>query len=556
MIYKKMNLAEIKTSNISKRKLFQIERAVVREITDLWYLENSYFSDDFTNDVEVKFEGKKVHVDFPGKIRMRHGAPEATINDMMKGMIVTMATDQKSGQLLKIHKSVIGNILDVFVYRLKEIAGRKFVFQRLQTLELGFSIAFGLDNEFYPIKKARRLLEEALTVAGLSSAVETVEILIHDMFSAEILAQKDQGVTFHIFMATEDEASFISLPLGMVQSSYVSLLGTHTLRCNLLGELEGGDVIKTGILKIDAPSEPLNFIHHKGLDLHLEEKSLMEKLCSTENHHEMDFSDDEILFLKLLFNEYVNVASFLLGSKKIDPGLKLLIIFPRLNIFKILGKENSLIPDEEPQSLAELADLRSMLFPIQIIHGKRKKEKSYRIPEKIVQQKVFVSINALVRHTLVNIYKPLTDIKRILFFYEQRQYRDKNSLVLVKQKVGGIAAYLKKLNRVQRVVLDGHGNMDIDASISDRSEKKQRSALAEIIQNIQAAEIEHSREVVVSKMLDYLSFISVRLEQLEKVSSNFIKQEIIKEIESNTVTILSQAKAFYKLLLKNQAGKP
>jgi len=74
-------------------------------------------------------------------------------------------------------------------------------------------------------------------------------------------------------------------------------------------------------------------------------------------------------------------------------------------------------------------------------------------------------------------------------------------------------------------------------------------ALEEIVGNIQAAEIEHIKEVIVSKMLDYLSFVTVRLEQVEKVSSAFIKQEIIKEIESYTSSILLQAKSFYDLMM-------
>ena len=65
---------------------------------------------------------------------------------MMRGLILTMVTDQETGTLLKNHEAIIGNIIDVFVHRLKEIGERKFIFQRLQSLELGFDIAFGLDN--------------------------------------------------------------------------------------------------------------------------------------------------------------------------------------------------------------------------------------------------------------------------------------------------------------------------------------------------------------------------------------------------------------------------
>jgi hypothetical protein len=550
MINKKMNLAQIKNSNISIRRMFHIERAIVREITDLWCKEKSYFSDDFKEDVELSFKGQRIEVSFTNKGRMRHGAPEATVNDMMKGLILTMATDQATGNLLKIHEAVIGNILDVFVHRLKEIADRKFIFQRLQTLALGFGIAFGLDKKFYPIKKARPFLEEALTVASLSTAVEMVASLIHDMHAVETLAPKEIGVTFHIFMAKENEASFISLPFEIEQANYVSLLGTHTLRCNILAEPDAYNTIKSGILKIDAPSNPLNFVRHKGIALSIEEKGLMAKLRSTGIVLKKDFSEDEIYFLKLLFNEYVQLAYFLLSSKMIDSGLRLLIIFPRINIFKILHQENSSISTEEPQTLGELASLKGMVFPIPRSHLRRKGEELHRIPERYIQEKVFEVIRALARNTLKNLYKPLTDIKRSLIYYSQKEYSDMNILINIKHRVDEMSAYLKKLNRIQRVVLTENGKeIDLDASICDSSKEEASDDPEEIIKNIQAAEVEQSREVVVSKMLQYLSFVTVKLEQLERVSSSFIKQEIIKELNSYTLNIIIQAKSFYKLVM-------
>jgi len=212
---------------------------------------------------------------------MKYGAPEATVNDMMRGLILTLATDQNSGLLLKNHEAIIGNILDVIVYRLKELGERKFIFQRLQSLELGFSIAFGLKKEFYPIKRARRHLEEALHVASLSNAGETAAALIHDMQESGMLAAAEHGVTFHIFMTRPDVASFLSLPLGAEQTSYVALLGAHTLRCNILARVEGSALIRSGIMKIDAPSDPMSFIQHKGLSLDSDLTSLMDKMCAT-----------------------------------------------------------------------------------------------------------------------------------------------------------------------------------------------------------------------------------------------------------------------------------
>jgi hypothetical protein len=166
-----MNLASLKTSHIAKRKLFEVERAIVREVVDLWCKEKSYFNENFAEDVDVEFKGRRIEGSFSNNRLMQYGAPEATVNDVMKGLILTMATDQATGKLLKNHGAVIGNILDVFVHRLKEIGERKFIFQRLQTLELGFSIAFGLDKEFYPIKKARRFLEEVVMVAGFAGGL-------------------------------------------------------------------------------------------------------------------------------------------------------------------------------------------------------------------------------------------------------------------------------------------------------------------------------------------------------------------------------------------------
>lgn len=545
-----MNLAQIKTSDISKRRLFQIERAIVREVTDLWCMEKSYFIENFAEDVDVEFKGRRIKVAITNKGHMKHGSPEATVNEMMRGLILTMTSDQVTGKLLKNHEAIIGNILDVFVHRLKEIGERKFIFQRLQTLELGFGITFGLDKEFYPIRKARRFLEDVLTGASLSTADETAETLIHDMLATEALGQKEHGMTFHIVMEKQNEASFISLPFGMTQTNYVSLLGTHTLRCNILGELEGLNIIKTGILRIDAPTRPVSFIRHKGFYLPVDEKVLMEKLGANKELLKKDFTGDELSCLKLLFNEYVQLAFFLLRSGRIDPGLRLIIIFPRINIFKILHEENPAVPIEEPQTLGELASLHSILFRIQKPHEKKSEQRSRRIPERVIQEKVVEAIQALARNTIENIYNPVTEIRKSLVHYTQKEYNDPYQLITIRERIEGISSYLKKFKSIQRVVLDENGkDLDIEASIMAETKQEPLDALEEIVGNIQAAEIEHIKEVIVSKMLDYLSFITVRLEQVEKVSSAFIKQEIIKEIESYTSSILLQAKSFYDLMM-------
>ncbi|MEI6126191.1 MAG: hypothetical protein WCQ99_06510 [Pseudomonadota bacterium] len=551
-----MNLASLKTSPIAKRKLFEVERAIVREVVDLWCKEKSYCNENFAEDVDVEFKGRRIEISFSNNRLMQYGAPEATVNEVMKGLILTMATDPATGKLLKNYEAVIGNILDVFVHRLKEIGERKFVFQRLQTLELGFSIAFGLAREFYPIKKTRRLLEEVVTVASLSAAEETADILIHDMLETASLAPKEHGVTFHIVMVQQDEASFISLPFRAEQTSYVSLLGTHTLRCNILAELEGCNSIRAGILKIDAPSNPLKFMHYKGLELPLEKSALMEKLGTAGKLCKKDFSTDELSFLKLLFNEYVQLAWFLLSSKKIAPGLRLLIIFPRVNIFSILHEENPAIPAEEPLTLGELASLLDMFFPLQKSQEMQKRKKSHRIPERVIQEKVSEAFGAFARNILHKIYKPVSGIRRELIYYAQHGFADQRYLGMVKQRVDEISSYMKKLNRMQGFVLnESTKELDVEASIAYVPPQGHLNALEEIVRNIQAAEIDQVREVIVSKMLDYLSFIAVRLEQAEKVSSLFIKEEIVKEMSSHSKAILDQARSFYRLMGKREKNK-
>lgn len=544
-----MNLAEIKNSSVSKRKLFQVERAVVREAVNIWFEDKAFFDCNFAECVDITFRGRRIAVQFTNRIGMLHGSPEATVNEMMRGLILTMVTDQRTGGLLNNHAAIIGNILDVFVHRLKELWEKKYIFQRLQSLELGFDIAFGLGREFVEIKKARRYFEDALLIASYSTAEETVSALAHDMAETEALMQRESGVTFHIFMARPGRASFISLPLGMEQTHYVPLLGTHTLRCNILGELSAQESITSGILKIDAPSNPRNFLRHKGIDLDIRERQLMDKLRSVHDIGREAFSEDEHTFLKLLYNEYVMLAAFLLSSTRVADTLRLLIIFPRINIFRIMHAHNPAIPPEEPLTLGTLAALADRLFPLDHLQTRKKDRGSQRIPESVIQEKVLQTVIALARFTLQNIYKPLSDIKRNLVYYVQRDFSDPTVLDRIKRLLDDISLYLKTFNSIQRVMFTPDGSrLDIAACLADTALQKQLPALDEIVANIQAAEAEQIKEVIVTKMLDYLSFVTVRLEQLGKVSSSYIKQEVVKEMETYTATILLQARSYYKLV--------
>ena len=545
-----MKLSEIKTSDIPKRKLFQIERAVVREATDLWCKDKVYFPNNFADNIEVDLNRKRIKVVYSGKDKMITGSPEATVNEMMRGLILTMASDQNTGGLIDNYEDIIANVLDVFVHRLKEIGERNFIFQRLQTLELGFGVTFGLDKEFYPIKKVRHILDDILMSASQSGPEEAAEALINDIRETEALGQEEHGVTFHIITINKGrEASFISLPLGSAQASYVSLLGTHTLRCNIIGEADRSHNIKSGILKIDAPSHPLNFIRYKGMSLSIDEKAFMDKLSTGSGLSKKDFSADELTYLKLLFNEYVQLSYFLLKSGRIDKALRLLIIFPRINIFRILNEENPVIPVDEPQQLEELAALYSTLFKIKK-PSRKKEQSSARIPERVIQEKVYEAIIAFSRNIIRNIYKPITGIKRTVIYFMQDEYRSQDYISETKNRLDEISSYLKKLRAMEKVIINKDtGELDLEASVAIAEKDERPDALVEIIQSIQTAEIEQVKDIIVSKMLAYLSFVTKRIDQIEKVSSPYIKQEIVKEIENYSLNILIQAKSFYKLVM-------
>jgi len=544
-----MNLADIKQSDMPRRRLYQIERLIVREATDLWCKEQSFYCDNFAADAEVDVRKKRIAVSFGNTARMQHGPPEATVNELMRGLIVTMATDAQ-GRLLEDYAVIIKNILDVFFHRLLEIADKKFIYKRLQSLELGFGIRFGLGPEFLPLRAERRVLEEILTSVSLSSASETAAALINDIVEAGTLAQRERGVTFHIFMGSGDAASFLSLPLGMEQANYIALLGTHTLRCNILAEVGNDMNIKAGIFKIDAPQKPLNFIHHKGLELELDEQALMDKLCTCRALVAGDFSQQELLFTKVLFNEYVELAAFLLSSGRISPNLRLLIIFPRINIFSLMHAENSAIPEHEPRTLGALAVLAKYRFKIRqpAAHKPRRRR---HVPEKLIQEQVLLTTQAFARSIIKYVYKPVSDIRRGCISMAHKRFADKTVPGSLRRRLDSISAYLKRLQVIEQVVIDPSSTMlDLDASSRPREKQAGRGeALAEIVSDIQLAELEQVKDIVVNKMIEYLSFVAVRLEQIERISSPGIKDEIARDIESASQSILKQARSFYTLMM-------
>lgn len=545
-----MNLADIKQSDMPRRRLYQIERLIVREATDLWCKEQSFYCDNFAADAEVVVSKKRITVSFDNTARMQHGLPEATVNELMRGLILTMAADAR-GRLLPDYAVIIKNILDVFFHRLLEIADKKFIYQRLQSLELGFGVLFGLGEDFYPLRAERRMLEEILTSVSLSSPRETAGELINNIIEAGRLAQRELGVTFHIFMGSEDAASFLSLPLGMEQANYIALLGTHTLRCNLLGEVGNDMNIRAGILKIDAPQKPLNFIHHKGLELDLDEQALMDKLCSPQALDSADFSAQELLFIKVLFNEYVELACFLLSSGGIAPDLRLLIIFPRINIFALMHAENNVIPEHEPRTLGDLAALAGSRFKVRQPAVAHKPQRRRHVPEKLIQKQVLLTTQAFARSIIHHVYRPVADIRRGCISMAQKDFKDALVPGSLRCRLESISAYLKRLQNIEQVAVDPTGRiLDLEASIHPREKQAGRGeALAEIISDIQLAELEQVKDIVVAKMIEYLSFVSVRLEQIERISSSGVKHEINGEVESASLTILNQARSFYKLMM-------
>ncbi len=208
------------------------------------------------------------------------------------------------------------------------------------------------------------------------------------------------------------------------------------------------------------------------------------------------------------------------------------------------------MPPDEPQTLGELAALHSRVFKIEKSYEKKKKKKSRGAPEKIIQEKVLEAVQALARNIIKSVYKPVTNIRRAFVYFAQNEFRDPHFFDTIRHRVEEISSYLKKINRIQSVVFDENGkDLNIEASVAGVADSKAMDEQQEIIHNIQVAEIEQVKDIVVSKMLDYLSFVTVRLEQLEKVHSAYIKEEIVREVEANSTTVLVQAKSFYRLMM-------
>jgi hypothetical protein len=546
-----MNLAQIKTSDIPKRKLFQIERSVVREMTDLWFRQGCYFEKNFAENADIAFQGEQIKVTFKLTRGLKQGSAEATVNELMKSLILTMATDPHTGELLENYDYIIGNILDVFIFRLREIGDRKFLMHRLMTLDLGFRVCFGLGDAYSGIRDARRFLDEVLISSNSSTPEETVGKLMEAVRETEKLGLKEPGVTFHIVMENENEASCVCLPLVMQETNFVSLISEHTLRCNFIGTTTGNGQYQPRMFKIDAPTRPLQFVHHKGYHFEFDEQALMDKLASS-GLTRRDFSPEELFYIKLLFNEYVLLAHFLLQSGMLDPDVRLVLIFPRLNFFSILHEEKPELPPDEPQTLGELAVYYPLRFRMEEeIPDTARTERTPRIPERVLQERRVRAIQALSSSTIKNLHNPLKKIHKDLKLFRERQLTDDKLLQRIRTRLQAISDFLKKLHSLKRIVIDEKSeSLDLDSGSGAETSQK-IAALDEISSNIQIAEIDPLREVITTKMLDYLSFVTVRLEQIQKVTAPAIREEIVEDLQAHTSIILSQSQAFYKLLVSS-----
>ena len=158
-------------------------------------------------------------------------------------------------------------------------------------------------------------------------------------------------------------------------------------------------------------------------------------------------------------------------------------------------------------------------------------------------------MHVLARHILRHVYKPVSGIKRALIYYTQQDLNSRRPLETARGCVDEISVYLKALRQIKRIVLTENGrDLDMEACLMDASASGAQSAQDEIANSIQLAEIEQTVEVIVSKMLDYLSFVTAKLEQIQKVSSPYIKQQLVGEIDAESSEILSQATAFHRMM--------
>jgi hypothetical protein len=199
--------------------------------------------------------------------------------------------------------------------------------------------------------------------------------------------------------------------------------------------------------------------------------------------------------------------------------------------------------------MGELAALAGCRFTIEqpcVVHRPARRRP---VPEKRIQQQVLLTTQAFARSIIRHVYKPVSDIRRGGIVMANKHCADPQVPVALRQRLESISAYLKRLQAIEQVVIDPVDMMlDLDASSRPREKQKGREAVAEIISDIQLAELEQVKDIVVAKMIEYLSLVSVRLEQIERLSSPGIKDEIAHDIVSLSQNILNQARSFYKLM--------
>jgi hypothetical protein len=167
----------------------------------------------------------------------------------------------------------------------------------------------------------------------------------------------------------------------------------------------------------------------------------------------------------------------------------------------------------------------------------------------VLQERRIQAIQALSQSTIANIQNPLKKIDGDLNQFKESQLLNNKILERIQKRLQTISAFLKHLHNLRRVVIDPHSKgLNLEKCVGEQDPKEKMAALDEISSNIQIAEIEPLKDVITNKMLDYLSFVTIRLEQLQKVAASDIKEEIVDELKSHTLMILNQSKAFYKLL--------
>jgi hypothetical protein len=172
------------------------------------------------------------------------------------------------------------------------------------------------------------------------------------------------------------------------------------------------------------------------------------------------------------------------------------------------------------------------------------------VPEKLIQEKVLLTTQAFARSIIKNIYKPVSDINRGCISMVNKRFADEQKPAHLLGRLESISTYLKRLQSIEQVVIDpSTAVLDLDASSRPREKKKSREALAEIISDIQLSELEQVKDIVVAKMIEYLGFVSVRLEQIEHIASPGIKDEMAQDIQNASQSILKQARSFYTLMM-------